>query len=73
MLYSNNITVNVTIYSNITYILLFRPQNIPAQVEETTGNVPVQEEDPVSSDDDEEKIKDDYSFKEKTLSILCPS
>ena len=45
-----------------------RPQNIPAKVEETTENVPVQEEDPVSSDDEEEKIKDDYSFKEKTLS-----
>ena len=47
---------------------MYRPQNVPAQVEETTDNVPVQEEDPVSSDDDEEKIKDDYSFKEKTLS-----
>ena len=46
-----------------------RPQNVPAQVEETTDNVPIQEEDSVSSDDDEEeKIKDDYSFKEKTLS-----
>ena len=45
-----------------------RPQNIPAQVEETTDNVPVQEEDSLSSDDEEEKIKDDYSFKEKTLS-----
>ena len=50
---------------------MYKPQNIPAQVEETTDNVPVQEEDPVSSDDDEEeeeKTKDDYSFKEKTLS-----
>ena len=47
-----------------------RPQNVPAQVEETTDNVPIQEEDPVSSsdDDEKEKIKDDYSFKEKTLS-----
>ena len=36
---------------------MYRPQNVPAQVEETTDNVPVQEEDPVSSDDEEEKIK----------------
>ena len=46
-----------------------RPQNVPAQVEETTENVPIQEEHLVSSDnDEEEKTKDDYSFKEKTLS-----